>query len=645
MFKRLLFLFIYSLIFLPGGFAQEKGIGKMRQKLNAQSDSRDTATVNLMNALSTEYLYLKPDSMVFFAKKALEIARAINYPLGEANAMGNLARVYYVKGSYLLSLRYALDANRASEKINDLGGMAYALNCIGLIHLTQNKFEEANRDFLKALSLAKRLKNNKLQASLYLNLGISAAENKNPKMALKHLSLGLDLCRLHNMKHYESMILNRIAETYSDENQHEAAMAHYRLVLKNKPLKNDWEYSFAHSGMARIQLQKGLVADAIQNATQALQYAQRINAKFDISRSLKVLHAAYAKENDFENAYKYLEMEKLYSDSLFNEAKEKEINRLNLEKKQSENIELKKLIDQNKKQIQVNENIIKITAGLAVFLLILSILVFRFYRQKSALNEVLLVKSEEMVRQNELIRKQNSQLDRLNKTKDQLFAIIGHDLRGPFGTIIQVMNMIRSGEIDDKEMGFFLNKFYETLSDTSHMLDNLVSWASNQQQGIKTIPTNLVLSDHIDPVLRMFETQFKEKQIDLHHTKEIETGILADPDHLLIMLRNLIANAIKFTPVGGSIDISYSLIGDKLAIHIKDSGIGMSADKINKLFRVAGKEISSYGTKNEKGIGIGLLLVKQFADENDADIKIWSELGSGTEFIISFKRSNSEPEA
>ena len=71
----------------------------------------------------------------------------------------------------------------------------------------------------------------------------------------------------------------------------------------------------------------------------------------------------------------------------------------------------------------------------------------------------------------------------------------------------------------------------------------------------------------------------------------------------------------------------------------------MSADKINKLFRVAGKEISSYGTKNEKGIGIGLLLVKQFADENDADIKIWSELGSGTEFIISFKRSNSEPEA
>lgn len=644
MIKQILLFLVFNLMFLSIGFPQQTVIGKLRQKLNDNSASSDTGTVNLMNSLSAEYLYVNPDSVVVFAEKALKLAQAINYPLGEATAIGSLAKAYYVKGSYDLSLKYALDANRASEKINDLWGMAYSFNGIGLIHLTQNKFEEANGDFLKALNLAKRLKNTKLQATLYLNLGISAAENKRPKMALKYLNLGLDLCRKNNIDHYETMILNRIAETYSDENQYDSAMAHYLLVLKKKPIKNDWEYSFAHSGIARIQLEKGLVADAIENAKLALQYAQRINAKFDISRSLKVLHAAYAKINDFRNAYKFLEMEKLYSDSLFNESKEKEINGLNLGKKQSENIALQKLIDQNKKQIQINENIIKIMAGLAVFLLILSILVFRFYRQKSTLNKVLQIKSEEMVRQNELIRSQNTQLDRLNKTKDQLFAVIGHDLRGPFGNILQVMNLIKSGSIDDKEMSFFLDKFYETISDTSYMLDNLVSWASNQQQGIKTIPKNLVLHNHIDQVIRMFKTQFKEKQIELIHEKEIDTGVLADPDHLLIMIRNLIANAVKFTSAGGCIRIFYSVDGDKLAIHVKDSGIGMSLEKINKLFKVAGKEISSYGTKNEKGIGIGLLLVKQFVDENDAKIKIESEEGKGTEFIISFKRSDIKSE-
>lgn len=622
------------------GLAQGTPIDKLRHKLNTYVGSSDTGIVNLMNSLASEYLYHNPDSMIFFANKSLGIAQAIDYPLGEAGAIGNLARAYYVKGSYDLSLKYALDANRASEKINDLGGMAYALNCIGLIHLTQKKHEEANKDFLKALNLAKKLNNLKLQASLYLNLGISAAEDKHSEMALKYLNLGLDLSRQYNLDHFEAMILNRIADTYSEENQYDAAMVNYRLVLKNKPVKNDWEYSFAHSGIARIQLKQGLIEDAIENANQALQYAQRINAKYDIARALKILHAGYAKQNDFRNAYKYLEMERKYSDSLFNESKEKEINGLNLAKKQSENIQLKKLVDQNKKQIQVNELIIKITAGLAIFLLVLSILVFRFYRQKSSLNEVLQVKSEETVRQNELISKQIVQLDRLNKTKDQLFAVIGHDLRGPFGNILQVMDLIRSGAIDDQEMGYFLDKFYETLSDTSHMLDNLVSWASNQQQGIKTVLMNLVLHDQIDPVIRMFQSQFKEKQIELIHEKGVDINVLADPDHLLIMLRNLIANAVKFTPAGGYIRISYTNTEDRLAIHIKDSGIGMSAEKINKLFKVAGKEISTYGTKNEKGIGIGLLLVKQFADENDADIKITSEEGNGTEFIVSFKRSD-----
>lgn len=367
-------------------------------------------------------------------------------------------------------------------------------------------------------------------------------------------------------------------------------------------------------------------------------YAKKVNAKFDISRSYQILSQTYAKAGDYKNAFKYLELEKIYSDSLFNEAKEKEINRLNLEQKNEENTKLQKLIDQNKRQIRINELIIKIVAGLAVFLLILTILAFRYYRQKSKLNKILSEKSGEMEIQNELIRNQNVQLEHLNRTKDQLFSIIGHDLRGPFGNMLQLMDLMRDGSISEEEMKGFLDDFYENLSDMSYMVDNLIVWAGSQQRGIKSRPVNMVLYDEVNNLLKVFTNQIRDKKIKLIHSAVDASNILADQNHVLIIIRNLIANAVKFTPSGGSISIFYSIKADKLAIHIKDSGIGMSSEKLGRLFIDAGREISTYGTNNEKGIGIGLMLVKQFADENGIEIEVYSEEQRGTEFILKFKR-------
>jgi signal transduction histidine kinase len=129
---------------------------------------------------------------------------------------------------------------------------------------------------------------------------------------------------------------------------------------------------------------------------------------------------------------------KKYSDSLFNEAKEKEINRLNLQLKQAENIQLQKLNEQNREQLKFIRKVTIVIAALALFLLIKTILIFRFSRQKSILNNDLKLKSQAVEEQNQLILKQNVQLEALNQTKDQLFSIIGHDLRAPFGSILSL---------------------------------------------------------------------------------------------------------------------------------------------------------------------------------------------------------------
>lgn len=637
MFKRIFSFSVLAFILINDGFTQNLKITELRADINRYGKTSDTGLVNLLNSISGEYVFFKPDSTIFFSQKSRLLAKTINYPLGEVRAIANLARAYYVKGSYDLSLTYTLQAKNNSEKINDKFGLAFTSNNIGLIHLTQNKTQEAIKDFLTALDLALESRNINTQASAYINLGIAYSGLNQLDTALKYLGTGLEHCRKYQLHNYAVMILNHMAENYYKIKQYDKAIDYYLSVLNYEEYQSDWESSFAYSGIARVELRRGNQALAIENAKKALYYAKRVNAKFDISRSLQILSEGYAKAGDYRNAFKYLELEKTYSDSLFSEAKEKEINRLNLEQKNEENVKLQRLIDQNKKQILINELIIKIVAGLAVFLLVLTILTFRYYWQKSRLNKILAEKSEEMEAQNELIRNQNIQLEYLNKTKDQLFSIIGHDLRGPFGNMLQLIDMMRSGSISEAEVRSFMDDFYEKVGDMSYMLENLIAWAGSQQQGIKPRPVNIVLYDEVNILLRIFKSQIKDKKIRLTHTEIADSKVFADRDHVLIIIRNLIANAIKFTPSGGNISVFYSLKTDKLAIHIKDSGIGMSSEKLKHLFIEAGKEISTYGTNNEKGIGIGLLLVKQFADENGIEIEVYSEEGQGTEFVLSFR--------
>jgi tetratricopeptide (TPR) repeat protein len=259
--KRILCFLLFKTAFLSLGFSQESSTGILRAKIINYPAPPDTGLVNLLNSISTEYMLVKPDSMVYFANKSIQIARKIKYPLGEARATGNLAKAYYVKGSYDLSLKHAISAKIASEKINDRLGLAYSLNSIGLIHLTQNKSSEAIKDFLKAMDLAKEVRNVKLQATVYLNLGLSYSQSNRSDIALNYLSLGLEHSKKYNLNTYTAMLMNRMAETYYSTKKYDNALEYYRLVLSKPEYENNWEYSLAYSGIARIQLERGLSAE------------------------------------------------------------------------------------------------------------------------------------------------------------------------------------------------------------------------------------------------------------------------------------------------------------------------------------------------------------------------------------------------
>jgi two-component system sensor histidine kinase/response regulator len=141
------------------------------------------------------------------------------------------------------------------------------------------------------------------------------------------------------------------------------------------------------------------------------------------------------------------------------------------------------------------------------------------------------------------------------------------------------------------------------------------------------------LKDAVDEKFSLFQTSAKSKRITL--INEIEAGItlFADPNHVGLILRNLIANAIKFNPVGGVVRVTGRPLGDMFEVSVADSGIGISMEDLNKLFN-AETHFTKPGTAKEKGVGIGLLITKEFVDVNGGNIWVTSELGKGSEFTF-----------
>jgi signal transduction histidine kinase len=239
--------------------------------------------------------------------------------------------------------------------------------------------------------------------------------------------------------------------------------------------------------------------------------------------------------------------------------------------------------------------------------------------------------------QNDELEFHRKQLLASNRTKDQVLAVIGHDLKTPFATAQQSIGLIRSGDLDTDEQEMVLEAFEKQVIQVSQMLNDLLSWAYSQQGGAKLNKEPLDLSAVVEEVLQVYDAPVKGKALSLLHGKNGDKLlVLADHPRLKIILQNIIGNAIKFTPRGGTITITYTRNDTYTAVHIRDSGNGISDEKKALLFKSFGQAISEPGTENETGTGLGLLLVQEFIRENGGNIEVVSEPGKGAEFVVSF---------
>jgi PAS domain S-box-containing protein len=234
----------------------------------------------------------------------------------------------------------------------------------------------------------------------------------------------------------------------------------------------------------------------------------------------------------------------------------------------------------------------------------------------------------------------SNKLKELNVTKDKFFSIIAHDLKSPFNSITGFSELLLDNysnmEIDEIKTSL---KFIQSSSKHAYaLLENLLVWARSQTQSIEFKPIVFNLKDGIYDTVAMAESIAAKKQIKLISDIAGNISIFADINMINTVIRNLLSNAIKFTPAEGKIEICVSQNSESWLFSIRDNGVGIDPKNIDKLFKIESK-FSTFGTENETGTGLGLILCREFVEKHGGKIWIESTLEKGTEFIFSIPKS------
>jgi len=247
---------------------------------------------------------------------------------------------------------------------------------------------------------------------------------------------------------------------------------------------------------------------------------------------------------------------------------------------------------------------------------------------------------QKLLMSQEALENANKQLEQTNKEKDKFFSIIAHDLKSPFNGIIGLSEMLRDDAriLDTDSIIKYAGLIHSSTQQTFDLLKNLLEWARMQQGRIPFNPKTFSLSSFINHEFKGLENVAGQKSIELINGLRENIMLTADENMIRTVLRNLISNAIKFTPKNGKIKIDAKSDNDFIEIAVSDTGVGLTKETIGKLFKIE-TSFSKKGTENETGTGLGLLLCKEFVEKHGGKIWAESEEGKGSSFYFTVPKN------
>lgn len=248
---------------------------------------------------------------------------------------------------------------------------------------------------------------------------------------------------------------------------------------------------------------------------------------------------------------------------------------------------------------------------------------------------------EEIANQALLISKQHEELQKLNMLKDRIFSIISHDVRAPLATLDGLLEIFSDEEIqlDEKELIGYVGTVKTELNSIQSLMDNLLYWAKSQLANREMSKTDVNINEVTQEISELFHDKIVKKSLDFYNHANSNTTIYGDKNVISFVIRNLFANAIKFTPIGGRITVDLKVIEDSAIISVIDTGVGMDKEVLDSIFD---EDVVSTqkGTSGEVGTGLGLMLCKELIEQNKGSLSVKSEIGKGSTFSFTIPIEN-----
>lgn len=259
---------------------------------------------------------------------------------------------------------------------------------------------------------------------------------------------------------------------------------------------------------------------------------------------------------------------------------------------------------------------------------------FNYQQQIEEKHRELYIQQLQLIDQKDVLEKNNRSLEILNQSKEKLFSIIAHDMTSPLGNLRGSLDLLQHKMMTEEEFSSVSTVLVQQVESLEESLTNLLQWSRSQLNGISVQSSVFPIAPLIKEQIRLFQPMIDKKELRIVNHIDHYTSCRADSNHFKIIFRNLLSNAIKFSPAGSVIHLFNRREDKYILISIADEGAGFQEEQ--QLLLAAGRiNISTRGTQNEKGTGVGLLLCKEFIEKNEGQFIIKPNYPSGTIFTIS----------
>ncbi len=526
--------------------------------------------------------------------------------------------------SYLSSLRFA-------EQSGDTLILIIGLNNLGDSYTNFKEFDKAVFYLERALTLVeeKELDSERLRILMNLANAKTGQEEYSEAESLYKEALELHKKVRQNIPPYQ--ILFNMGKLYVDMGEYDQAYEYLSESLEYCVTLNIPQgIYFNQFGLGQLYFFQKDYPKAIDWLKKAYEQAEMIGSLPMIQDAREYLYESYKLNGAYNEALVVYEEFVHVNDSLKEVESNSKIAEFRSELELDRQTELNRLLEekQHEQEARLEIQFILILAASIVIALIF-ILLIQSYRATRKMEEL-----------NAQLQNQKEELEQVSKTKDKLFAIISHDLRSPLSSMQGLLYLINSDHLTLSEIKDLVKNIEPTMRKNVDTMENLLAWAREQLSGVKLSIDNINIQPVVEGVIDNHSLQIEAKNIEVHQQYTV-TNALADSNALRLVVRNLITNAIKFTPKGGNIfiqSIEDSEDDNMVRFSIKDTGIGIPESMRDTLFKPFSE--TRRGTAQEKGSGFGLSICKEFVERMNGSLTFESKENEGSTFIIKLPKSS-----